>query len=246
MFSAQRQDRFNWQPETSTTCIQSSVLYWLTGSTYISISALCTGVKIQMHWVTAIKRSTLICFSPMSELQKASCGCVRAHEQPSVSWLTCRLLKTNSRLIRCWYTDCIFPNFPSAVCCYCNKLYGVRLGPLLFSAAVVGCVYNVQGSGWLLSKLLLASLERFSLIPESRTAVHIARPDTRSRPSPPLQVAGGAANQRPVMPSEITDAMTYWNFTLLRLIFPDWLKKVWKKTWLDMQNVSREHRNKNV
>lgn len=45
----------------------------------------------------------------MSELQKASWGCVRAHEQPSVSWLTCRVLKINSRLTR--YTECISPNF---------------------------------------------------------------------------------------------------------------------------------------
>lgn len=42
---------------------------------------------------------------PMSELQNASWGCVRAHEQPSVRRSTYRLLKTNSRLIRCWHSD---------------------------------------------------------------------------------------------------------------------------------------------
>lgn len=41
----------------------------------------------------------------MSELQNASWGCVRAHEQPSVSRSTCRLPKTKSRLIRCWHSD---------------------------------------------------------------------------------------------------------------------------------------------
>lgn len=53
-------------------------------------------------------------YSPISELQKASCGCARAHEQPSVRWLRCRQLKTNSRLIRCWYTEFISPSFPPA------------------------------------------------------------------------------------------------------------------------------------
>lgn len=43
----------------------------------------------------------------MSELQNASWGCVRAHEQPSVRRSTYRLLKTNSRVIRCWHSEYI-------------------------------------------------------------------------------------------------------------------------------------------
>lgn len=159
----------------------------------------------------------------MSELQNASCGCVRAHEQPSVSWLTCRLLKTNSRLIRCWYTDCISPNFFfSPLCCW-NKVYGVRLDPLR-SPRTGRCSGRLRvkcpslRSGccrWCFSP-------RLSVFPPDPGEAHsrtYSAPERR--PSPPLQLAGGAANQRPVMPLGITDRMTDWNFTLLRLIFPD-------------------------
>lgn len=133
----------------------------------------------------------------MSALQKASCGCARTHEQPSVSWWTCRLLKTSSRLIRCWYTACIFSQlFPlrSAAGINCTGSVWIRSArrPLSEEAAC-----NVQVS----AAVVVAGASRlaWACLPEPGEAHRrtYSAPERRSRPSPPLQLAGGAANQRP-------------------------------------------------
>lgn len=150
-------------------------------------------------------------YSPISELQKASCGCVRAHEQPSVIWLTCRLLKTNSRLIRCWYTEFISPDF--FLLLLLKKPYGVRPDMARWSFLKCGCCKCPRA--------LALALERQTLLllgPALRD-IYWCSPERRSRPSPPLQHAGGMANQR--RPGAIRnhrrdDILEH----LLRLIFP--------------------------
>lgn len=137
--------------------------------------------------------------SPMSELQYASCGCVTAHEQPSVSWLTCRLLKTNSRLIRCWYTDCISPNFPRTLLLW----ESVRSPP--GSAPAVWIMSQVFAGCWLLSPCLLASLSGSP----ARSAVHIAR---RGEVHAPLHLCS-ARPRRPISAGRCREEQqTRWHY----------------------------------
>lgn len=129
----------------------------------------------------------------MSELQNASCGCVRAHEQPSVSRSTCRLPKTNSRLIRCWYSDCIFSKLGSLPPVrWWIKPYVVR----------VDAARNVQGSGsavlllLLLPSLLVASLAPVrALLPDAGEG-HRRSYSTAERRHAPLHLCSARADAR--------------------------------------------------
>lgn len=152
-------------------------------------------------------------YSPISELQKASCGCVRAHEQPSVSWLTCRLLRTTSRLIRCWYTEFISPDFsplfpPAQI--NCTESERVWRAGAFFFFFLNSAARNVPALWmwlWLWMSAADASCARSCahgyIASRGRRGVHAPLHLCSMREGWPISGA--------LMPSGITDAMTYWN-----------------------------------